>query len=172
MLLGLELLGRTAVLVGQGRIGRETACLFEGIGLKIQWITRQDSDSKIARKLKHAQILSLHCPLTPQTHHWLNASRLKLLPKDAIVLNTTRGPVVDEAALIRALQQRKIFAAGLDVYECEPKIPPALLRLKNVVLLPHLGSATIQAREGMARLAISGLLGILSGKRPANEVNF
>ena len=170
MLLGLELQGRNAVLVGQGRIGRETGRLFRALGLKVQWITRKDSRAAIARKLKRAQILSLHVPLTMQTRHWLNAKRLALLPPDAIVINTTRGPVVDEGALIRALKGRKIFAAGLDVYEREPEIPRALTRLSNVVLLPHLGSATVATRQNMVRLAIQGALGILSGKRPWNQV--
>src|SRR5439155_429114 len=102
---------------------------------------------------------SLHVPLIMTgkagTRHWLNAARLKLLPRDAIVLNTTRGPVVDERALIAALTakgSRRIFAAGFDVYEREPEIPAALRRLPNTVLLPHLGSATLQARTAMARL--------------------
>lgn len=172
LLLGLELRGRTAVLVGRGRIGRETAKLFRGIGLKVEWITRGDTQARIRSQLKKAQILSLHTPLTPETHHWLNSRRLALLPSDAVVLNTTRGPVVDEIALIQALRERRIFAAGLDVYEREPHIPTALRNLPNVVLLPHLGSATIQARENMAHLAISGILGILNGKAPNNEVKF
>jgi glyoxylate reductase len=172
MLVGIELQGRTAVLVGRGRIGHETAKLFEGIGLRIEWITRSTTPAQIRTKLKRAQILSLHTPLTPETRHWLNKSRLALLPRDAIVLNTTRGPVVDEQALIQVLKARKIFAAGLDVYEQEPKIPAELRKLPNVVLLPHLGSATRTAREAMARLAIQGVLALLGGKIPHNEVKF
>lgn len=172
MLLGLELRGRTAVLVGPGRIGRETERLFSGIGLRTEWLTRQSSESEIREKLQRAQILSLHTPSTPLTRHWLSEQRLKLLPRDAIVLNTTRGPVVDERALTQALKTHRIFAAGLDVYEHEPKIPPLLRQLPNVVLLPHLGSATIQAREGMARLAFRGVLALLNGQTPPNEVKF
>jgi glyoxylate reductase len=172
MLLGLELRGRTAVLVGKGRIGKETARLFRGIGLRVEWITRRSSASEISRKLMKAQILSLHMPLKPETRHWLSRARLKLLPRDAIVINTTRGPTVDENALIEALEKRRIFAAGLDVFEQEPWIPPRLRKLPNAVLLPHLGSATEQTREAMARLAISGVLGILNGKHPWNEVKF
>jgi lactate dehydrogenase-like 2-hydroxyacid dehydrogenase len=170
MLLGQELQGRTAVLVGRGRIGRETGRLFQAIGLKVEWITPQTSDRDVQKKLARAQVLSLHVPLKPETHHWLDARKLRLLPPDAIVLNTTRGPVVEERALIRALRDRRIFAAGLDVYEREPEIPRALRRLSNVVLLPHLASATTQARAGMARLAVAGVLGILGGKHPPNEV--
>ncbi len=170
MLLGLELKGRTAVLVGKGRIGKETARLFRGIGLKVEWITRETRPAALERLLKRAQILSLHVPLTPETRHWLDRKKLSLLPPDAIVLNTTRGPTVDESTLIEFLEKRRIFAAGLDVFEKEPEIPAKLRRLPNVVLLPHLGSATEQTREAMARLAIAGLLGILNGKRPWNEV--
>jgi glyoxylate reductase len=172
LLLGLTLKGRRAVLVGRGRIGKETARLFRGIGLKVTWITREDSPTSIDRKLARAQILSLHVSLNQDTRHWLNARRLKLLPSDAIVINTTRGPVVDEKALIRALREKRIFAAGLDVFEREPEIPRALLELKNAVLLPHLGSATRATREGMARLAIRGMLALLNGQSPPNEVNF
>jgi glyoxylate reductase len=170
MLLGLELKGRTAVIVGQGRIGRETARLFRGIGLKTSFVTRKDSAATTARKLRRAQVLSLHIPGTRANHHWLSAARLKLLPHDAIVINTARGTVIDERALIAALRKRKIFAAGLDVYEREPKIPPALKKLPNVVLLPHLGSATRSTRANMAQLVISGVLKVLSGQRPPNLV--
>lgn len=169
---GLELKGRHAVLVGHGRIGSEFARILEGIGLSVEWITREDSPATIDEKLTRAQVLSLHCPLTPQTRHWLNAHRLSRLPKDAIVINTTRGPVVDEKALIKTLKSRRIFSAGLDVYENEPKIPKELCRLPNVVLLPHWGSATQTARHGMMRLAISGALAILSGKQAPNVVKF
>lgn len=172
LLLGQELKGRTAVLVGPGRIGQETARLFRGLGLKTVFISREDSQSSISSKLKKAQILSLHLPLNEQTRHWLNGTRLALLPRDAIVLNTTRGPTLDEKALIQALRAGLIFAAGLDVYEHEPRIPRALRSLPNTVLLPHVGSATQKAREAMAELAIRGVLGILSGKKVRNEVKF
>ena len=171
MLLGLELRGRTAVLVGAGRIGRATEVLMRGVGLKTHWITREDTEEQIRWKLGQAQVLSLHCSLNASTRHWLSAERIARLPSDAIVLNTTRGPVIDEKALIAALKKRAIYGAGLDVYEREPAIPAALRHLPNVVLLPHLGSATTQAREGMARLAIEGCLAILNGRRPANLVD-
>ena len=170
MLLGHELIGRHAVIVGAGRIGKETARLFRAVGIRVEFITRQDSEKSISAKLRDAQILSLHIPLSTTNHHWLNSKRLALLPRDAIVLNTSRGPVVDETALVAALEKKKIFAAGLDVFEKEPSIPMRLRRLQNVVLLPHLGSATATARDGMARLAVTGVLSILGGKRPPNEV--
>jgi glyoxylate reductase len=172
MLLGLELQNRTAMLVGPGRIGQETERLFRALGLRTEWITRQSSPQEIEEKLRRAQILSLHVPSTQATHHWLSKKRIALLPRDAIVLNTARGPVVDERALTQALKARKIFAAGLDVYEREPAIPRELRKLPNVVLLPHLGSATVQAREGMARLAFQGVLALLNGQSPPNEVKF
>ena len=172
MLLGLELKGRHAVIVGPGRIGSETARLFRALGLSAEFISRRDSVSGIRRKLARAQVLSIHTPLTPITRHWLNSERLELLPRDAIVINTSRGPVIDERALIRALKNHRIFAAGLDVYEQEPHIPLALRKLKNAVLLPHLGSATETARADMARLVMTGVLAILSGKRPSNQVRF
>lgn len=172
MLIGLELKGRHAVIVGRGRIGSETERLFKGIGLTTEWITSQSPPSDIRTKLRRAQILSLHVPHTPKTHHWLDSAKLGLLPADAIVINTSRGPVVDEKALIRTLRSQAIFGAGLDVYEHEPEIPPLLRKLDNVVLLPHLGSATIAAREGMALLAFRGVVALLNGQTPPNEVKF
>lgn len=172
LLLGLELKGRRAVIVGKGRIGQETGRLFKALGLKVEFVTRMDSTSEIEKKLKRAQVLSLHIPYQKITHHWLSRQRIALLPKDSIVINTARGPIIDEKALIQALQQKKIFAAGLDVFEREPEIPKALRQLPNVVLLPHLGSATQETRRAMASLVVRGTLGILSGKRVPNTVKF
>jgi glyoxylate reductase len=171
LLLGLELKGRQAVIVGKGRIGRETARLFKGIGLKTAYLTRSTPRRVADSWLRRAQVLSMNTPLTPETHHWLNARRLALLPRDAIVINTSRGPVIDEKALLRALEGRRIFAAGLDVYEREPLIEAGLLKLPNVVLLPHLGSATRETRSAMAVTVLEGVLGVLNGKHPWNEVN-
>jgi glyoxylate reductase len=172
MLLGLELRGRRALIVGRGRIGGETARLFSAVGLEVESLGRDASAAQIKAALKRAQVLSLHLPYGPATHHWLSRERLALLPRDAIVLNTARGPIVDERALIAALQAQRIFAAGLDVFEREPEIPDALRALSNAVLLPHLGSATTTAREGMARSVISGVLAVLRGERPPNLVRF
>ncbi|MGE0614612.1 MAG: 2-hydroxyacid dehydrogenase [Bacteriovoracia bacterium] len=169
-LIGQQLQGRRAVILGRGRIGRETAKLLRALGIRAEFITRTDRPSAIANKLNRAQILSIHAPLTPKTRHWLNAYRLGLLPPDAIVLNTSRGPLIDEAALAAALARKQIFAAGLDVYEHEPRINPRLRKLPNVVLLPHIGSATAQTREAMARLAAQGVINVLRGKRAKNRV--
>ncbi len=171
LLLCLQLRGRTAVLVGRGRIGRATGALFQRMGLKISWIVSTDSRTAIDRKLRRAQILSLHVPLTPTTRHWLDRRKLSLLPSDAIVLNTSRGAAIDEKALIEVLKQKKIFGAGLDVFEHEPAIPASLRRLSNVVLLPHVGSATLETRAEMAQIMIEGVLSILNGGRPWNEVS-
>jgi glyoxylate reductase len=170
LLLGLELKGRRALVAGKGRIGGETARLFAAVGLSVNAVDSKTPDAAIREKLREAQVVSLHLPFHPGTRHWLSKARLALLPPDAIVINTARGPVVDEKALIVALRTRRIFAAGLDVFEREPEIPLALRKLPNVVLLPHLGSATLQAREGMARAVISGVLAVLRGERPANLV--
>lgn len=146
--------------------------MMRALGLRVDFITRKDSPSTINKKLKQAQILSIHAPYNASTKHWLNRQRIALLPKDAIVINTARGPVVDEKALIQALQKKRIFAAGLDVFEREPEIPSSLRKLPNAVLLPHIGSATLETREAMARLVVQGTLGVLSGKRVPNTVKF
>lgn len=177
LLQGLELRGRHAVLVGEGRIGRETARLFRAVGLTTEFVhlsdraKRADRAAEVRAKLRRAQVLSLHVPLTPETHHWLDRARLACLPRDAIVVNTARGPVIDERALAAALRARRIFAAGLDVHEREPRVSPALRRLRNVVLLPHIGTATRETRRAMAELVITGTLGVLAGQPPWNEVS-
>jgi glyoxylate reductase len=150
---------------------------MRALGLKIHFITRKDSSAQIKKKLKIAQVLSIHTPLDLSTgrwstRHWLSERRIALLPRDTIVINTARGPIIDEKALIQALRKNRIFAAGLDVFEREPEIPKALRALPNVVLLPHVGSATRETREAMARLVVRGTLGVLSGKRVPNAVNF
>ena len=170
MLLGLELQGRHAVILGKGRIGQDFAKLLQALDMTVEFITRADSPEQVNEKLSRAQIFSIHVPYSKDSHHWLSARRIAALPKDSIVLNTARGPIVEEKALIRALQKKKIFAAGLDVFEFEPAIPPALRKLKNVVILPHIGSATQKTRAAMARLACSGVATILKGGAPSNEV--
>ena len=169
-LLGQELKGRTSVLVGQGRIGSETARLFRAIGMRCIFITRRDSLASIEKKLKSAQVLSMHLPLTKDTRHWLNRKRIALLRKDCIVVNSARGGVVDERALYSALKKKSIFAAGLDVAENEPNFSRKLAKQKNVFLLPHVGSATHRARQAMAELVCRGVAEIFSGKRPFNQV--
>jgi glyoxylate reductase len=169
-LLGLQLEGRRAVIVGAGRIGETTARLFEALGMSCERVGRHATQAEIDGALSQAQVLSLHLPLNDDTRGWLSRERIAKLPPDAVVINTARGPVVDEAALVEALRSRAIFAAGLDVYEHEPQLHPGLRELDNVVLLPHLGSATRRAREGMARLSASGVAALLAGDEPENRV--
>lgn len=170
MLQGLELKGRRALVVGRGPIGREVARLYKALGLRAQILPRHPSHATVLNALKRAQVLSLHLPLTSETHHWLNARRICALPRDAIVINAARGPVVDEKALITALKARAVFGAGFDVYEREPEIPKPLRRLPNVVLLPHLGSATIETRARMAEMTVQGVLTELAGRKAPNRV--
>jgi len=170
LLLGVELLGKSAVIVGAGRIGNETGRILSAIGLKVSKINSKTSIREINSKLKMADVISIHLPGGSSTHHWLNKKRIALLKPTCIVVNTGRGTSIDEAALTDALSKKRIFAAGLDVYEFEPKIQKQLLKLRNVTLLPHLGSATIETRRKMAELLFTGVLGVLSGKGAANQV--
>jgi glyoxylate reductase len=158
LFLGLQVRGRRARIVGKGRIGVATAKLFEGIGIQCEFVTRDSTSQDIELKLKNAQILVMACPLNPSTHHWLNADRISMLPEDAIVIQTARGPVVDEVALFSALESKRIFGAGFDVYENEPILTEGLIDLPNVVLLPHIGSATDVARASMQNDLVKGLL--------------
>jgi phosphoglycerate dehydrogenase-like enzyme len=121
--------------------------------------------------LAWADVVSLHCPLNAETHHLLDAQRLGRMRPGAILINTSRGPVVDEAALARALISGHLGAAGIDVFEQEPAVHPELLAAPRALLLPHLGSATAEAREGMGRLAVEGVLDVLGGRQPRHGVN-
>ena len=120
--------------------------------------------------LAAAHFLTLHVPLTPETHHLIGERELGLMRRDAFLINTSRGPVVDEAALVRALRAGRIAGAGLDVFENEPQITPELLRLPTAVCLPHLGSATIDTRDRMAEMAATDLLRVLNGESPRHPV--
>jgi glyoxylate reductase len=126
--------------------------------------------AEIDALLPQADILSLHCPLTTQTRFLMNARRLHLLPRGAILINTSRGEVVDETALVAALEDGHLGGAGLDVYEHEPEVHPGLVRRADVVLLPHLGSATREARAAMADLAVDNVLAVLAGGAPPAPV--
>jgi glyoxylate reductase len=115
--------------------------------------------------------VSLHSPLNAETRHQIGARELSLMKETAFLINTARGPIVDEAALVRALKSRRIAGAGLDVFEHEPKVTKALLKMQNVVLNPHLGSATVEVREEMANIVVDNILALLNGRRPPNIVN-
>jgi glyoxylate reductase len=115
--------------------------------------------------------VSLHCPLNKETHHLISTRQFALMKRTAFLINTARGPVVDEAALARALEEGRIAGAGIDVYENEPKIQPALLKMNNVVLTPHLGSAVFELRESMAHIVVDNIRAIVEGRRPPNCIN-
>jgi glyoxylate reductase len=167
-MLGETLAGKTVLIVGAGRIGRETARLVEAFGARTIFAGRGDDLDAL---LPQADVVSLHVPLSDETRHLLDARRLRLLKPTAIVVNTARGPVVDEAALAKALEEGSIAGAGLDVYEREPEVTESLLALENVVLAPHLGSNVREVRIAMGMLCVDALRAVLlEGRRPANAV--
>jgi glyoxylate reductase len=180
-LLGAPVHGATLGLVGLGRIGQAVARRARGFGMRVLYAGRRRAPSDVERALMatpvdlddlfaEADFVSLHCPLTPETRHLVNAERLARMKRGAVLVNTTRGAVVDEAALADALGRGPIGAAGLDVYEDEPRVHPALLDLENVVLAPHIGSADRPAREAMARIAADNVLAVLAGRAPLTPV--
>jgi glyoxylate reductase len=177
-MLGHGLGGRTLGVVGLGRIGREVAKLAEAFDARVVYSNRRTVEDApyerldLERLLETADVVSLHCPLTDETRHLIGAAALGLMKRTAVLVNTTRGPVVDEAALVAALREGEIAGAALDVYEREPEVHPGLLELENVVLAPHLGSATAEAREAMGMLCVDGLRAVLLEHRcPENALN-
>lgn len=181
LLLGLEMNGKTIGIIGAGRIGQAVAKRFKAFDTKIIYYNRSrkyDLEKKLGAKkvtlkklMKDSDIISIHIPSTEETYHLLDKEHLSLLKPDAILINVARGEVVDEKYLIQLLKKRKIHSAGFDVYENEPDINPDLLKLPNVVLLPHLGSATIEARTKMAQLCAENVIRVLDGKSPKTKVN-
>jgi glyoxylate reductase len=180
MLLGLELEGATLGLLGVGRIGLAVARRATGFGMRLLHFSRHQSPAaevlgskrvELDELLAEADVVSIHVALNQQTRHLVDAAALRRMKPTAYLVNTARGPIVDEAALARALREGTIAGAGLDVYEREPQVEPALLELENVVLLPHLGSATTKARSEMARVAATNLVAALAGEQPPNPVN-
>jgi glyoxylate reductase len=167
-MLGESLDGKTLLVVGPGRIGRETARLAEAFGASAIYGGRGDS---LPELFAEADVVSIHCPLTAETHHLVDAALLARMRPTAILVNTARGPIVDEAALVHALRTGAIAGAALDVFEFEPVVTEELLAMENVVLSPHLGSATRRTREAMGMLAVEALRAVLlEGRRPANAV--
>jgi len=173
--LGTDVHGRTLGLVGYGRIGRAVARRAEGFGMVVLHHTRRDTGvdgwmANLDDLLARVDAVSLHVPLTPETTGLIDARRLALMQPHAVLVNTARGPVVDEAALADALERGTIFGAGIDVYEREPQVHPKLLAAPHAVLLPHIGSATEQTRRRMAQVACEGVLAVLAGNEPDNLV--
>lgn len=170
LLRGMELRGKTLGIVGAGRIGRAVARRALGFDMKVISHSRSEGAS-LQSLLKSADVVSLHVPLTASTRHLIGAAELKLMKPTAILINTARGPIVHEGALVDALRRGRIAGAGLDVYEREPAVPAVLRRMTNVVLLPHLGSATVETRRRMLDMAVANVKAALAGRRPPNLVN-
>jgi glyoxylate reductase len=175
-LLGMELRGKRLGLVGLGRIGRAVATRAPVFGMTIAYTEERDVDLAGAerlpldRLLATSDVVSLHCPLTRETGHLIDAKALAKMKRTSYLINTSRGPVVDEAALAWALKEGLIAGAALDVYEQEPHVHPDLLTLENVLLAPHIASATTETRTAMADLAVSNVRAVLAGEAPLTPV--
>jgi glyoxylate reductase len=176
-MLGSELKGKQLGLVGLGRIGRSVAAKAPAFGMSVVYTSRRETELAGARSLSLDQLLntsdvvSLHVPLTAETRHLIDRRAFTRMKRSAYLINTARGPVVDEAALAWALQQRLIAGAALDVYEQEPAVHPDLLLLENVLLVPHLASGTTETRTAMADLAVENVIAVLSGRPPLTPVH-
>lgn len=173
--LGRDVHGATLGLVGFGRIGRAVARRAAGFGMQVLHHSRTDTGERgwyadLDALLAASDVVSLHVPLSDSTRHLIDARRLARLRPSAVLVNTSRGPIVDEEALAVALEDGRIFAAGLDVYEREPEVHPRLLAAPRTVLLPHVGSASVATRTRMAHLACEGAVAVLAGEQPANRV--
>jgi glyoxylate reductase len=182
LFLGKEITGKCLGIIGMGRIGKSMAQRAMGFEMKIIYTDPKELPEEDRQKykascvpldelLRTADIVTIHTTLNPQTHHLISREKLRLMKKEAILVNVSRGPVVDELALAEALEEGLIWGAGLDVYEREPVIEERLLSLDNVVLLPHIGSATYKTRLKMAQMAAKNLIQGLSGERPNNLVS-
>jgi glyoxylate reductase len=169
--LGAEVHGRTLGIIGFGRIGRAVAKRAEGFGMKVLHVSSRDGPDAMNDLLEQTDFVSIHTPLTPATHHLIDAAALKRMKPSAVLINTARGEIIDQEALIEALAQGEIAAAALDVTDPEPPTPgDPLLSAPNLVLTPHIGSATTAARERMADLAVDNLLAGLDGEPLPHEV--
>ncbi len=182
MMLGQDVHGKTLGIVGFGRIGQALARRANGFGMRVLFNDAYPPPDDVVRELgaqardldallAEADFVSLHVNLTPETRHLIDAGALAKMKATAVLVNTSRGPVIDEAALADALEQGVIFAAGLDVFEREPEVTAKLLELDNAVVIPHLGSATVETRDAMGLLAADNLLAALAGERPPTLLN-
>ncbi len=181
LFLGRQIQGKKLGIIGLGKIGSYLAEIARGFRMKIIYfdVHRQkklEQGLKIQYRplnslIKNSDFISLHVPLLPATHHLIGKRELKLMKNDAILINTARGPVVDEKALYRTLKKGEIAGGGLDVFENEPKLTPGLSQLRNVILTPHIASATNETRDKMAKLAIKNILNVLESKKPKTPVN-
>jgi lactate dehydrogenase-like 2-hydroxyacid dehydrogenase len=180
--LGYDVHHKTLGICGLGRIGQRVARRARGFNMKILYTDVVRAPQNIEKELgirfvdkktllSESDFITLHVPLTPQTTHYISGAEFSQIKPTAILINASRGPVVDEKALVQALQEGEIAGAGLDVYEREPEVDPALVQMKNVVLVPHIGSASRETRLHMAMMAAENLVAGLTGKRPPNLVN-
>jgi len=180
LLLGVDVHGKTLGIFGMGRIGQAMARRAQGFDMRVIYHdpsnpevpdTLQATAVDKATLLAESDFISIHCPLLPETTHAFAAAEFKAMKPSACLINTSRGPVIDEAALVEALDTGEIFAAGLDVFEDEPAVHPGLLDCQNAVLIPHLGSATEETRGKMAAIAAQNIVARLNGETPPNCVN-
>lgn len=181
-MLGVDVYGKTLGIYGLGRIGKAVARRAAAFNMNVLYHSRTPLTAAEEKSLglsyvdfptllAQSDIVSPHCPLTDETHHIFNAAVFQKMKPSAVFVNTTRGPVVDEAALAQALHDKEIFAAGLDVFENEPTVHPDLLAIENIVLLPHIGSSTLETRAAMANLAADNIVAVLNGETPPTPVN-
>ncbi len=181
LLLGTDVHGKTLGIIGAGRIGQAVGRRAVGFGMKILYHSRtrkEDFEKETGARfvsleelLRESDFVSLHTPLTPETYHMIGEKEFRTMKKNAFFINTARGKCHDEEALVKALREGRIKGAGLDVYENEPEVHPELLEMDNVVLLPHIGSASVETREKMATMSAENLVAALRGERPRYVVN-
>lgn len=182
LLVGQDVHHRTLGIFGMGRIGQAVARRAGGFSMRVLYHDAQRAPEQVERDLRlefttaeellrQSDLVTLHVPLMPETRHMIGAEQLRMMKRTAILVNTSRGPVVDEAALAEALDQRVIAGAGIDVFEQEPHVHPGLLKLENVVLAPHIASASVDTRRRMSTLAAENAIAALEGRRPPNLLN-
>lgn len=179
-MVGVQVTGKRFGVLGMGRVGRVAARRARGFDMEIHYHNRSrlppdleqgaTYHETIEELMRHSDVLSIHCPATPETYRVLNAERIALLPEDAIVVNTARGVAVDDDALIAALRAGRIYAAGLDVFDNEPNLDPRYRELDNAFLLPHVGSATKETRDAMGFRALDNLDAFFAGNEPPDRV--
>ncbi len=180
LLLGSEMKNKNFGILGAGRIGSAVAIRAKSFGTNIIYVDNKKNVKlekatgarKVSLKylLENSDILSIHLPLNAKTHHYLDYKRLIQLKRNSILINTSRGEIIDEKSLIRLLRQNRLLAVGLDVFENEPNLNSELLKFSNLLIIPHLGSATREARDGMAELAVKNVINVLTGKPPLSPV--
>jgi glyoxylate reductase len=177
LLWGADLHGKTLGIIGLGRIGQAVAECARAFGMRIVYTARTPRSEPTAAQvtlpalLAESDVVSVHVPFTPETRHLIGAPELQLMKPDAFLINTARGPVIDEEALVAALTEGRLAGAGLDVFEREPLVPAALKGMANVILTPHLGTSTRETRTAMAARAAANVLSVLRGERPQRVVN-